>query len=148
MADLSPLDRLVIESECTRLVYRYAGLNDAGDYVGVADLFTADGSFARPTAPETPLVGRDVIRAAFAARPKGRMSRHIVSNVIIEVESETLARGTSYILLFTAAAPESGTAKADPVQLVGGFSDTFAKEDGIWKFRQRQGSVSLSSGGS
>ena len=34
------------------------------------------------------------------------------------------------------------------MQLVGGFSDTFAKEDGIWKFRQRQGSVSLSSGGS
>ena len=149
MADqsLSPLDRLVVEAECTRLIYRYVALNDAGEYAAVADLFAEDGSFARPTAPDQPLVGRETIRAAFAARPKGRVSRHIISNVIIEAESETRARVSSYILLFTAPAPESGVDKADPVQLVGGFEDVFVKEGGEWKFQSRRGNVAVSAGG-
>ena len=147
MADLSPLDRLVAEAECTKLVYRYMQHNDRSEWDAVADLFAEDGSFARPTAPDQPIHGREAIRAAFNARPRGRMSRHICSNVMIEVESETEASGTSYLVLYTAATPESGPAKADPVQLFGGMEDRFVRVDGVWKFKSRRGSVALSVGG-
>ncbi|QNA84182.1 nuclear transport factor 2 family protein [Sphingomonas sp. So64.6b] len=123
-------ERRAIEGECARLVNRYANLNDAGDWDAVAALYAADGSMTRPTAPDQPIVGREAILAAFLARPS-RTTRHICANIVIDVESPTMARGESAMLLFTGAA----------APLVGSFHDRFVLTTDGWRFAERRGSI-------
>lgn len=87
---------------------------------------------ARPTAPDVPIQGREAILAAFAARPP-RRTRHVCSNVVVEVESPTNARGTSAMVLFTADGPP----------LAGSFHDRFALTDDGWRFAERRGSLTF-----
>ena len=74
-----------------------------------------------------------VILAAFQARPP-RTTRHICSNIVITVESATRARGSSAMLLFTAA---------DTPPLVGGFDDAFVLTSDGWRFAERRGSLAF-----
>jgi hypothetical protein len=87
----------------------------------------------RPSAPDAPIVGRDAILAAFKARSP-RVTCHISSNIVITVESANRARGTSAMLLFTAA---------DAPPLVGGFQDVFTLTDEGWRFAERRGSLAF-----
>lgn len=131
--DLSADVVRAIEWECMRLVNLYAQLNDAGRWEELAALYAEDGSMTRPTAPDAPVVGRAAILAAFKARPP-RTTRHICSNVVIDVESATLARGSSAMLLFTAA---------DTPPMAGGFEDRFVLTDGGWCFAERRGTLTF-----
>ncbi|MEO6376720.1 MAG: nuclear transport factor 2 family protein [Caulobacteraceae bacterium] len=144
MADLSPIDRLIAEAECTKLINRFVMLSDARDWDPLSDLFTEDGVFARPTDPANPIRSREAIRAAYHARPRGKINRHFVGNPVVDIESATTARGFSYVLLYLAPETDDGSAsKADPNQLVGAFTDTFVKVDGVWKIKERIGSLSI-----
>jgi hypothetical protein len=122
-----------IEWDCTRLVHLYAQLNDAARWEALVALYAADGSMTRPTAPDAPVVGREAILAAFKARPP-RTTRHICSNVVIDVESATTARGSSAMLLFTSA---------DGPPLVGGFEDRFVRTEAGWRFAERRGTLTF-----
>ncbi|WP_460827481.1 nuclear transport factor 2 family protein [Nostocoides australiense] len=94
-------ERRAIEHDCAALVMRYANGKDAADWDLVARLFAADGRMSRPTAPDDFIEGRDAILAAFRARP-ARTTRHVTSNVVIDVESATSARGECALVLYTA----------------------------------------------
>jgi hypothetical protein len=122
-----------IEWECARLINLYAQLNDAARWEELAALYAADGSMTRPTAPDAPIIGRDAILAAFQSRP-ARTTRHICSNIVIDVETATAARGSSAMLLFTAA-------NAPP--LVGGFEDRFVLTGDGWRFAERRGTLTF-----
>lgn len=123
-------ERHSIEWECTRLISRYANLNDESRWNEVAELYVEDGLMTRPSAPEVPIVGRAAILAAFTARPP-RATRHICSNIVIDVESLDVARGTSAMLLFTGG----------PAPLVGGFADRFVLTAAGWRFAERRGTL-------
>jgi hypothetical protein len=131
--ELSATDRRAIEWDCARLINLYAQLNDAGRWEEVAALYAPDGLMTRPTAPDAPIVGRGAILAAFRARPP-RVTCHISSNIVVTVESARRARGTSAMLLFTAA---------DKPPLVGGFQDVFVLTDDGWRFAERRGSLAF-----
>ena len=151
MADetLSDLERTVIEWRCEQLVQRFALLNDAGEYEQLVALFTEDGVFARPTIPDQPMVGRQVILEQFRKRPP-RTIRHLMANVAITAESADRASGVCYMILYSGPAPaegDKGPPKADGPALIGAFQDTFHKVDGEWLFARRQGSLGLSVGG-
>jgi len=142
---LSPLDRLVAESDCLKLINRFLVLSDDREWDTLSDLFAEDAAFARPTDPGNPIHGRENIRAAYHARPMGKLNRHFVANAVVEVESATEARGFSYVLLYLGVSPEGGgPAKAD-TQLVGAFTDRFVKVDGVWKIKERIGSLTMTS---
>lgn len=130
MTILSDDARRAIEWDCTRLINLYATLNDAARWPEVAALYAEDGLMTRPTAPDAPVVGRLAILAAFTARAP-RTTRHICSNIVIEVESATAARGSSAMLLFSGG----------PAPLVGGFDDRFVLTGDGWRFAERRGSV-------
>jgi SnoaL-like domain len=137
---LSPLDRLLAESEIARLVTRYAVLNDQADFEGAAMLFTEDGVLTRPSGGE-PIRGRAAILAAYQSRPP-RISRHIISNVLVDVVSSTEARCRSTMLLY-AAPPGTLPAKASQPALLGGFEDQLVKRGGSWLFAERRGWLDL-----
>lgn len=124
--------RRAIEADCARLINLYANLNDAREWAAVAALYAEDGLMTRPTAPDTPIVGRAAILAAFLARP-ARITRHICANIVIDVESATRARGESAMLLFSAGA----------APLVGSFRDIFVLTGEGWRFAERRGSLAF-----
>ena len=145
---LSELERTVIEWRCEQLVQRFALLNDASDFEALVGLFTEDGVFARPTIPDQPMVGRQVILEQFKKRPP-RTIRHLMANVTITAESHDRASGVCYMILYSGpplAEGEKGPPKADGPALIGAFHDSFRKIGGEWLFSRRQGSLGLSVG--
>lgn len=141
MNEAELMNEMRIEHACTRLIKRFALLNDAGDYENLAAMFTDDGVFARPSAPNDPIHGRLNILRAFQARPR-RLSRHLTSNIVIDVLSATEAQATSYIVLYASAA-EGEVPVASPPHLIGTFRDKLRLVKGLWLFSERLGQVDL-----
>lgn len=139
------LERIEIERACERLVYTYARALDRGDMSAAADHFAEQGSFARPMAPEHVIEGRETIRAALLTRPKTLLTRHLASNVIIDVVSREEARGLSCLTMISTTPPADSAAPyvtAGPVYF-GEFRDRFVRERGEWKFSERRGSIQM-----
>ena len=147
---VSALERLLIIQECTQLIARFAERNDARDADALADMFVEDGVFMRPTAPDAPVRGREAIREQFRARPPNKLTRHVCANTVVTVKSTIEATAHSYILLFTATLMDGAVmpVKADAKQLLGAYDDRIVRDaDGVWRFRERRGSLSMTVGG-
>ncbi|HME40396.1 MAG TPA: nuclear transport factor 2 family protein [Steroidobacteraceae bacterium] len=141
---LSAAERVEIERACERIVYAYSRALDLGDMSAAADFFAENGSFARPMAPEKVIEGREAIRAALLTRPKTLLTKHLATNVMIEVVSQDEARGLSYLTMISttpgdAAAPY---VSAGPVYF-GELKDRFVRQGGEWKFLERRGSIQM-----
>lgn len=86
------------------------------------------------------LEGRDAIEAAIKQRPDELRSRHVITNVFINVVNERTARGICYLTLYRHQGPES--LQRGPVQLkgpaaVGHYEDSFVRTDKGWRIRNR-----------
>jgi hypothetical protein len=139
-------ESLQIEMACTRLVNQFSLFNDARNFEALSQLFAADGAFARPTDPENFVSGRDGILAAFQARPHDRITRHIISNIVIDVVDAEKARGVCYATLFMApvdAEPAMFGVKANPSQLIGEFYMDFVQTGDGWKIARQTGKIIL-----
>lgn len=123
-----------IEAACEKLIRQFAWMNDAHQHDTLADMFTLDGSFARPTDPENPIVGRERIRSFFGDRAK-RQTRHIMSNTVVDVVSDDEAHARSYILLYSGDNGEQ--------RLVGEFADVLRREGDRWLFHSRRGTLAF-----
>jgi ketosteroid isomerase-like protein len=144
--EIAPLERLLIVQACSELIARFAERIDARDADALAAMFVEDGSFARPTAPDAPVRGREAIREQFRARPANKLTRHIVANTIVTVKSAVEATAQSTILLFTATLAEGAKlpVKTDAKQLLGAYEDVLVRDrDGVWKFKERRGSLAM-----
>jgi hypothetical protein len=142
---LSTSERIEIERACERIVYAYSRALDLGELSKAADFFAENGSLARPMAPDQVIQGREAIRASLLTRPKTLLTKHLATNVLIDVESRDTASGISYLTMI-ATTPE---AAATPPHLsqgpvyFGEFKDRFVRENGVWKFSARRGSIQL-----
>lgn len=139
---MTPIDTVLAEHACAKLITEYAALLDAGRWNDVAALYVADGRMSRPTAPDDFIEGRDAILASFTARPP-RISRHVCINIRVDMTGEGAANATSQILLFTADPAEDGGL---PVQsaappMVGTYADRLVKTEAGWRFVERRGSL-------
>lgn len=126
-------ENFMIEWACTRLVHELAAANDATRWEDAVALFTDEGLFTRPTAPDEPIVGREAILAAFCSRPP-RLTRHFVSNIFVTVEDVSSARAHSLVQLYIET--EDGRAKPP---LIGEFHDRFVLTPAGWRFSERRG---------
>lgn len=122
---------LIAEREIERAILDYAAWNDAGAWDKVAALYSDDGRMSRPTAPDTFIVGREAILAAFLARPP-RTTRHICANIRVTLDGADQARADSQILLFTGP---------DQAPLVGSYADRLVRTAAGWRFTERRGSL-------
>jgi pimeloyl-ACP methyl ester carboxylesterase len=137
---VTDVERLLIESDVTRRIHCYARLNDAGAFEQLASLYTDQGVFARPSEPDVHIRGRDAILASLLERPR-RISRHLVMNVEVTVDSTKRARAQSSVILFTGdAASPLPRIKATSV---GTFHDVLQKVGDEWLFAQRLGTLQL-----
>ena len=138
-------ERLEIERACERLVSAYARALDLGDLSAAADCFAEHGSLTRPMAPDQLIQGRETIRASLLTRPKALLTKHLVSNVMIEVEGRDEARGISCLtMISTTPSPDSKPPFISRGPLYfGEFKDRFVREQGVWKFLERRGSIQM-----
>ncbi|HWW64148.1 MAG TPA: nuclear transport factor 2 family protein [Sphingomonadaceae bacterium] len=142
---MDDLKRLAIEQACRRLVLEFAKFNDDWDHERLAALFVEDCEFARPLDPEYPYFGRDKVHAIFRDR-KARLTRHVMTNILIDVVSEDEARGNSYVTMLSSPHTEDPPYEGEGI-FVGAFDDVFVRTPDGWKFKSRRGNVALYQGG-
>ena len=143
--ELSAAERIEIARDCEQIVYAYGRALDLGDLNGAADFFAENGSMARPMAPDQAIEGREAIRAALLTRPKTLLTKHLATNVMIEVVSRDAAHGISYLTMISTMPPADAKppfVSRGPVYF-GEFKDRFVRENGVWKFLERRGSIQM-----
>ena len=135
---MDPMERLLAERECERLIYRYCHLIDHGEAAKVSDLFTDDGVWA---SPEVTRDGKDKIAKAFQARQDNtaRMSRHVCSTPMIDIEDADTATGVTYLQLYRHdGEPGRRFAPLDNLpEFVAEYHDVFARTPDGWRFKSR-----------
>jgi uncharacterized protein (TIGR02246 family) len=130
------IDRMVAERACERLLNEYARRVDSGTASAMAELFTADGVWLG--ADGRGMNGQDEIREAFTRREAltRRQSRHVITNVLVDVTSPTDATGIAYLINYrhdSTTGQAEHPAPADHPKFVGEYHLTFRKVEGEWK---------------
>jgi len=122
------------------LIGRYAELVDDGDFAGVGELFAAatfhgSGSSFTGSGAVTGML-HDQIRLYPNGTP---LTRHVTTNLIVEVDEEAGTAGARSALTIFQATPEL------PLQpiAVGRYADEFRRLDGAWRFSSRRVSFQL-----
>ena len=140
-------ERRAIEAECERLIKRYVNLNDAQDWPAVANLYTEDARFARPSKPDEFIEGREAILASFLVRPP-RAQRHVIANTVVDVEGPATARAFSVIVLYQGDSAPAGELPAMTADspLVGTFTDRLVLTPDGWRFAERVGGLDFRPG--
>jgi ketosteroid isomerase-like protein len=123
--------------EIENLIYRYAELLDAGEFIAVAKLF-ANATIAAPDGSET--VGYDAVLAMYQASTRiypatgTPCTQHVTSNVRVEVGDDGQnARAWSKFTVFQSL-PDF------PLQAIiaGHYRDSFIFRDSLWSFQRRE----------
>jgi hypothetical protein len=92
---MNPLDLLVAERDCLRLMSDYCRHLDSRDEAAFLDLFTETAVFTKTTSPIYEDHGHEAIRARLRMRPPSILSRHLMLNHIIDVAGPDSAKGTA-----------------------------------------------------
>ena len=130
-------DDRIVRADCEALSVAYARAIDFRDYDAFADLFADDGVLD----VGTPLLGRDAIRAALNKRPDELRSRHVLTNIFVDVQDANSARGISYLTLYRHVGPESLLGKPvifDGPAAVGHYEDQFVRTSQGFRFKHRR----------
>lgn len=126
-------DQLRCERECTRLCQDFAFAVDHMDYDAFVALFAAGGVFERAGQRSA---GHEAIRAFLDARPTGRVTRHLISNVRIKMTGPNTATGTCSALMYAAAGRDMPLPVSPP--LVVDYADDYVLTVGGWRFQHRR----------
>jgi ketosteroid isomerase-like protein len=132
---MDALQRAVIRSEIEALNAEFAYLIDHGLSEGVADLFTEDGSYGRASGERT--TGRAALRKIYEMRAArgARTAAHVFTNLRLTIESETQARGVTFLVLF---AEDGAAPQPAEVNLVSEYEDVYRRgDDGAWRYASR-----------
>ncbi|GAA3281097.1 nuclear transport factor 2 family protein [Streptomyces lavendulae] len=133
---LAPMERLLAERACERLVVEFVHRLDLGDPGSVAELFTQDGTWEWP-AGDRRIAGRDALRTYFGNRPADRLSRRICTNILVTVTSADTASATTYFTTYRVDGYSAGLIPPRPPVQVGHYEDTFRKVDDVWLLTTR-----------
>ncbi len=122
-----------------RVIRDSAAHNDVRDWDALAALYTPDARLTRPSGQTA--VGRDAIRAAYAGGATDRRTRHLCTDVRVEVDGRgTEASASTTVLLVSwtrdpdAAAGDVPTASGSAV---GEFADRLVLTDDGWRLAER-----------
>lgn len=133
---------LAIEWQCEKICRQFANYSDQDAFAPLCELFTEDGSYFRPSVPDTEIKGRQALHAAFLLRPP-LVIRHLVLNCVIDVISSTSARGFSYIIYMSAPLTNEPLPLLSGPFNIGEFRDEFVLTEDGWKFSKRRGRLAL-----
>lgn len=130
------MERLLAERACERLIVEFVRRLDLGDPGSVADLFTLDGVWEWPHGDRR-VEGREGLRSYFAARPADRLSRRMSTNILVTVDSASVATATSYFATYRVDGYTDGMVPPRLPANVGHYEDTFRKVEDTWFLANR-----------
>jgi SnoaL-like domain len=96
-ADQFGTDTAAVTGEVERAIHLFFRHLDDNDYEALTALMTADGLWHRQGKE---LRGRPMVMEAMQARPLGLVTRHIVSNLLVEATDRNHADASVYLTVF------------------------------------------------
>lgn len=121
-----------------RLCHDFAWTVDHGHYDAFVQLFDQDGVFERAGQASA---GHQAIRSFLNARPEGRVTRHICTNIRIDQTGADTATGTCSALMYQAlstSAPVPPQPLPVSAPVVVDYVDDYVLTAGGWKFKRRK----------
>lgn len=94
---MDPIDKLLVIVGCQQAINRFYAALDASDMDTVAAAMSEQGVWNRQGRA---LQGPKEVREALAQRPMGRNTAHLVQNLVVDAESETLANASYMTLVY------------------------------------------------
>ena len=139
---MDELQAMLAEWGCAKTIRKYAIAADGDNVEAFVDLFEPDGIWQRPDGKT--YRGHAEIRAAYAARPTGGFSRHLVSNIVVELNDSERARASSLAVVLTAKPPACMPLRMRPSVLVVAYEDALRRSgDGQWRLSRRESCLLL-----
>ncbi|MGE0141428.1 MAG: nuclear transport factor 2 family protein [Ilumatobacteraceae bacterium] len=136
---MDDVERMLAERACERVVVASATCNDSRDWAGLAALYTADGVVVRPNGQR--LEGRDAIEAGYAAGPADRVTRHLCTNMRVEVDGPDEARVDTTVFIVSGVRSDDPDATFGVLpsarHLVGEFADRLVRTGDGWRIAER-----------
>ena len=127
------------EQAITNLLYTYAERVDAGDFDGVSALFAhaafRTSRYDTGDGPRGSAVG-DLMRSTVITYPEGAeyatpRTKHVTTNVIIEIDGNSAVSRSGYTVL------QSVDSGAIEIIITGRYHDRFEQVGGRWQFADR-----------
>lgn len=122
---MDALDRLLAERACTELCHGFARALDFSDQDHFLELFTPDAELVYLERHD----GIEAIARFIGERPRGLVTRHVMSNLWVDVLDARTARGVAYCTLHAGEDPT-------PVA-VGHVQDRYVQGDDGWRIATR-----------
>ncbi len=132
---MDDIERLRIEQACQRLSVAFANHVDANRADQLIALFADGGTFERAG---TVLAAPDQLRDFLDKRPADRTTRHVCTNILIDVADDGTATGVTYFTLFD----HEGPAQEPPLPMnlpaaIGEYHDRYIRTADGWRIAQR-----------
>jgi uncharacterized protein (TIGR02246 family) len=126
--------------EIRRLIIDYAAALDARDLASYAELFARDGEWSGRTGhARTPEGIRRLMEERLHPNPPapGPTHRHVVTNVVAEIDGDRASAQTSWTLFARSEGDEP------EITMQGTYRDTLVREDGRWRFASRKTDIDI-----
>jgi hypothetical protein len=117
------------EMACQRLVIASYSLMDQGRYEETAALFTQDAIWVRGGKPVS---GRDAILASLNQRPDADLSRHLVTNILVDLMSDSEGTATACFVPLRGTKREDGSVATPSITNIGDLAYRFRREANGW----------------
>jgi len=139
---MDPASELMAERGAKFALISMLAALDTGQYETVANSFAEDGVWHRQGKQ---LKGPSMVRAAMAERPKGARTRHVVTNVLTTVQSETIAEINFYMTVFShqGEADAPLPAPMDVPHTVNQSRATLRREGSQWKLTEMKSAATF-----
>lgn len=125
-----------IEAACARLCVDFANHIDARRYAPLLDLFAEDGRLDRMGTVST---GRAEISRFLEGRPVAVATRHICTNIRIEVQTPDDATGFCYVQFFQGSGGGGdGPAKMSGLPSLVEYHDRYRRTPQGWRILERR----------
>lgn len=134
---LSPTDLLLARSELSDLICNLNRHYELHEYAAMAALYTEDAHYANWRGD---VVGRVAILQLMQDRAPDRLVRHVLSNIVIDVESATRARGLCYVTAFLNphGHPAARAVPQDGPPAIAEYHFRFRRVDGRWLVAEKR----------
>lgn len=128
----------LIRRECEQLFLNIAWLTDHGPQIDIPQLFTENGEFDRDG---TLLKGRAELIDLYAKRPISLLTRHLVSNLRVNILSDEHACCHAYATVYRYRSPDSSKPalplNCEGPEIVNEYDDQMVKTAEGWKVSRR-----------
>lgn len=134
---IQPQTPFEAQSEVEQLMYRMTRYYDNQDYANMLALFSEDCFYKSAARGE--LRGKAAILEGISQRPKNRLVRHLITNVIFDMQDENHASTQCYLV---GALNDGGHPLKQAVPSVGApafgeYHMKFRRENGVWKITEK-----------